>query len=78
MNGDFFSQLEVELGGLTREGVHLHDAGARGRRRLLMLARRGAAIVALAIALAASLDGEFPATAHGYAPAALAVAAPSA
>jgi hypothetical protein len=78
MNGDFFTQLEAELGGLTRAGMHLGDAGARGRRRLLMLARRGAVIVALAIALAASFDGEFPATAHGYTPAALAVAAPGA
>jgi hypothetical protein len=78
MSGDFFKQLEVELGGLTREGMHLSDAGARGRRRLLMLARRGAVIVALAIALAASFDGEFPATAHGYARPALALTAPGA
>lgn len=68
MNGDFFTQLEVELGGLTREGVHLTDATARGRRRVRTLLRRGAAIVLLALALAASLASEFPATARGYAP----------
>lgn len=77
MNGDFFTQLEVELGGLTREGRHLTDATARGRRRMLTLLRRGVAIVVLAIALAASLDTEFPATARGYAPATIAAVAPN-
>ena len=65
MNVDFFTQLEAELGGLTREGVHLDNSGAHGRRRLALLIRRGVVIVTLAIALAASLDSEFPATANG-------------
>lgn len=68
MSADFFTQLEVELGGLTREGVHLDDASARERRRLAVLARRAVAIVALALALAASLDSEFPANANGSTP----------
>jgi hypothetical protein len=66
---DFFTQLEAELGALTHNGTHLGGAGARGRRRLIILIKRSAVIVALAVALAASLDSEFPATAHGYAPA---------
>lgn len=78
MNSDFFTQLEIELGGLTRQGMHLTDATARGRRRLITLLRRGAAIIMLAVALAASLDSEFPATASGYAPVPIAAAAPSA
>jgi hypothetical protein len=77
MNSDFFTQLETELGGLTRNGMHLTDPAARGRRRMLTLLRRGAAVVMLAIALAASLDSEFPATARGYAPAAVAAMAPN-
>jgi hypothetical protein len=64
---DFFTQLETELGTLTREGIHLGDASARGRRRVIVLLKRGVAIVALATALAVSLEGEFPAIAHGYA-----------
>lgn len=67
MNVDFFTQLETELSGLTHEGVHLGDASARQRRRVAVLARRGVAMVALALALAASLDSEFPATASGHA-----------
>ena len=68
MSADFFTRLEAELGALTREGVHLGDASARERRRLAVLARRAVAIVALALALAASLDGEFPANANGFTP----------
>jgi hypothetical protein len=74
MSGDFFTQLEAELGGITRHGMHLADGSARGRRRLIALLRRGLVVVALAIALAASFDSEFPATASGrgqLAPAAL-------
>lgn len=71
MNGDFFSRLELELGSLAHEGMHLDDAGARGRRRAAVV-RRGLALVALALVLAASLVSEFPATASGYAPAAVA------
>jgi len=65
MNSDFFTQLEAELGGITRHGMHLADGSARGRRRVIVLLRRGLAVVALAIALAASFDSEFPATASG-------------
>ena len=71
MSGDFFSELELELGGLTREGMHLSDDAARSRHRLLTVLRRGAAILTLAIALAASLVGEFPASAGGYTTAAI-------
>lgn len=67
MSEDFFTQLEAELGGLAREGVHLADPAARARRRLMTMLRRGVAILTLAIALAASFDSEFPATARGYA-----------
>ncbi|HEX3617864.1 MAG TPA: hypothetical protein VHU61_15090 [Solirubrobacteraceae bacterium] len=74
---DFFTQLETELGTLTRDGMHLGDPGARGRRRLTVLIRRSIVIVVLAIALAASLDSEFPATARGYAPALIAAAQPA-
>ena len=77
MNGDFFTKLEVELGGLTREGMHLGDARARGHRRIVTLLRRAILVATLAIALAASFDSEFPATANGYAPAALAAVAPA-
>jgi hypothetical protein len=70
---DFFRQLEIELGALTRDGMHLGDASARGRRRVMTLIRRSVVIVALAIALAATLDSEFPATARGYAPALVSV-----
>ena len=78
MSGDFFSELELELSDLTREGMHLTDAAARSRRRMLTLLRRSAAILTLALALAASLVGEFPATAGGYTPAVLATATHSA
>jgi hypothetical protein len=71
---DFFSKLEAELGTLTRDGMHLSETSARGRRRLIVLIRRSVVIVALAVALAASFDSEFPATARGYAPAIAAVA----
>jgi hypothetical protein len=66
MNGDFFTQLEAELGGITRHGMHLSDGSTRGRRRLIVMLRRGLVVLALAIALAASLDSEFPATASGH------------
>jgi hypothetical protein len=71
---DFFTQLESELGTLTRDGMHLGQPSARGRRRLIVLIRRSVVIVVLAIALAASLDSEFPATARGYAPGAISAA----
>lgn len=64
MNGDFFTQLEAELGSLTQSGVHL-DATAHGRRRVIILIRRAAVTIAVAVGLAASFDSEFPATASG-------------
>ncbi len=67
MSRDFFARLEAELGGLTQAGRHLEPT-ARCRRRWLMLIRRAVASGALALALAASLDSEFPATASGRAP----------
>ena len=72
MSGDFFTELELELSGFTRDGMHLSDPTARNRRRTVTLLRRAVAILVLAIALAASLVGEFPATAGGYTPAVLA------
>jgi hypothetical protein len=66
MNGDFFSQLEAELGSLTHAGMHLDQTGGQTRRRLMMLIRRAIATVVLATALAASLSSEFPATANGH------------
>jgi hypothetical protein len=66
MTPDFFDRLEAELGTLTRRGTHLGDATEAGRdRRLAALLRRGALIAALAVALAASLVAEFPASAGG-------------
>jgi hypothetical protein len=67
MSGDLFDRLEAELARSTREGAHLGIARARRRRRLALLAKRGAAIVALAAAMAATLVGEFPASASGQA-----------
>ena len=69
MTRDFFTQLEAELGSLTHAGMHLD--GGHGPRRVVMLARRAAVVVALSVALAASLVSEFPATAkapaaHGW------------
>ncbi len=69
MSPDFFNRLETDLGNITHAGMHLATA-AHGRRRVIMLVRRAAVIVALATALAASLDGEFPASASGHAQAA--------
>ena len=77
MSDDFFSRLETELGSLLNAGSHLEPAG-RSRRRAITLIRRSVATLALAAALAASLDGEFPASATGhpaFAPAPVAVAA---
>jgi hypothetical protein len=67
MKTDFFTQLEIELSELNRAGAHRGEDRGRRRRRLVLAARRGAAIFTLAIALAASLDSEFPATARGTA-----------
>lgn len=70
MSGDFFDRLEAELGGLARQGRHLHGVAGRNRRRVMALVRRGAVIAVLAVALAASLVSEFPASASGRAMAA--------
>lgn len=67
MKRDFFAQLEDELAGFTRDGVHLVDSTAPVRRRARIAIRRSIAILTLATALAASLDSEFPATARGLA-----------
>ena len=67
MSGDFFDRLEAELGGLARHGTHLDGVAGRDRRRVVALIRRSAVIVILAVALAASLVGEFPAAASGRA-----------
>jgi hypothetical protein len=65
VSGDFFDRLEAELGGLARQGTHLDGVAGRDRRRVVALIRRSAVIVMLAVALAASLVGEFPASASG-------------
>lgn len=68
MSDDFFSQLELELRDLTLKGAHLADTTYRVRHRAIVLLRRCAVIATLALALAASLDGEFPASASGRPP----------
>lgn len=66
MNGDFFDHLDAELAALTRAGAHLTES-ERGHRRWGRLLRRGMASTLLAVALAASLVSEFPASASGHA-----------
>jgi hypothetical protein len=70
VSGDFFDRLEAELGGLAREGTHLDGVAGRDRGRVMALIRRSAVVAVLAVALAASLVGEFPASASGRAMAA--------
>lgn len=65
MTGNFFDRLEAELGTLARQGAHLDRVTGRDRRRVMLLIRRSAVIVVLAIVLAASLASEFPASAGG-------------
>jgi hypothetical protein len=67
VSGDFFDRLEAELGDLARQGTHLDGVAGRDRRRVVALIRRCAVIVILVVALAASLVGEFPASASGRA-----------
>jgi hypothetical protein len=67
VSDDFFDRLEAELGAVARRGEHLDGVAGRHRRRIAMLIRRSAVIVALAVALAASLVAEFPASASGTA-----------
>jgi hypothetical protein len=70
VSGDFFDRLEAELAGLARRGTHLDRVAGRDRRRVMALIRRSAVIGVLAVALAASLVSEFPASASGRAMAA--------
>jgi hypothetical protein len=65
VSDDFFDRLEAELGGLARRGRHLDGVAARHRRRVVVMFRRTAVIAVLAVALAASLVAEFPASAGG-------------
>lgn len=65
MSCDFFDRLDVELAGLTRDGAHL-EGGGRVYRRANRLLRRGVAVALLAVALAAALVSEFPASASGH------------
>jgi hypothetical protein len=67
VSGDYFDRLEAELGTLARQGTHLDGVAARNRGRVTALIRRGAMIIILVVALAASLVGEFPASASGRA-----------
>lgn len=67
MSEDLFDRLEAELARRTSEGAHLGLARARQRRRVALLLRRAAVIVTLAAAMAATLVGEFPASASGRA-----------
>jgi hypothetical protein len=66
MNADFFTQLEAELANLTHAGTHLDGTANQRRRRITVLIRRAVVTVCLAVALAASLSSEFPATASGH------------
>jgi hypothetical protein len=65
MSGDLFERLDADLAQLVHDGAHLSPAIRRGRR-IRLLARRGAVVVALAFVLAASLVSEFPASAGGH------------
>ena len=66
MSGDFFDRLDAELAELAHQGAHL-TAGQRAHRRWSRLVRRGVVSALVAVALAASLVSEFPATASGHA-----------
>lgn len=66
MPGDFFDRLDAELAELTRQGAHL-TAGEREHLRWSRLVRRGLVSALVAVAMAASLVSEFPATASGHA-----------
>jgi len=66
MSSDFFDRLDAELAELTRQGAHL-TAGDRVYRRAARLMRRGVVFALVAVALAAALVSEFPASASGRA-----------
>jgi hypothetical protein len=66
MSSDFFDRLDTELAELTRQGAH-RTGGDRTGRRAGQLVRRGLASALVAVALAATLVSEFPASASGHA-----------
>jgi hypothetical protein len=74
MSADFFDRLDAELAELTRQGAHL-SVGERVYPRVVRLVRRGLAFALVAVALAAALVSEFPASASGHAELAQATAA---
>jgi membrane-associated PAP2 superfamily phosphatase len=74
MSRDFFDRLDAELAELTRHGAHL-TVGDRVYRRAGRLVRRGVAFALVAVALAAALVSEFPASASGHAQVAQALTA---
>jgi membrane-associated PAP2 superfamily phosphatase len=74
MSRDFFDRLDAELAELTRHGAHL-TVGDRVYRRAGRLLRRGVVFALVAVALAAALVSEFPASASGHAQMALALTA---
>jgi hypothetical protein len=74
MSHDFFDRLDAELGQLTRSGAHL-AIGDRAYHRAGRLVRRAAMFALVAVALAAVLVSEFPGSASGHAPVAIALTA---
>jgi hypothetical protein len=74
MSCDFFDRLDEELAELTRQGAHL-TVDDRMHRRAGRLVRRGVVFALVAVALAASLVSEFPASASGHAQVARALTA---
>ncbi|MGH2841988.1 MAG: hypothetical protein ACRDKL_00165 [Solirubrobacteraceae bacterium] len=67
MRGNLFDRVEAELGGRVREGAHLDEEAGAGRLDLVAPLRHGMSLAGLAMMLAASLVGEFPASAGGHA-----------
>jgi membrane-associated PAP2 superfamily phosphatase len=65
MSCDFFDRLDVELAELTRQGAHL-AVGDHMYRRAGRAVRRGVVFALVAVALAAALVSEFPASASGH------------
>jgi hypothetical protein len=72
MSDGYFDRLESELADLTARGAHL-DPQARRAARLAARTRRAMTALLLAVLLAVSFVSEFPAVAHGRAPAVAAV-----
>lgn len=65
MSSDFFDRLDTELAELTRRGAHL-IAADRAYRRMTRFVKRGVTFALVAMALAAALVSEFPASASGH------------